>query len=321
MNKEKILEIKSLSVHYPIFVGNVKAVEKIDLDIYDGEVVGIVGESGCGKSTLGLSFLKMVRSPGKIVRGQIKYKGTDILKLKRKNLLKLRGNNISMIFQNPLNSLNPLFKISHQFIETIRLHNPEIKKDKAYEMAEEMFENLGIDKSRLNDYPHQMSGGMRQRIMIGIALILNPDVLIADEPTTSLDVIVEAQFVDFLKDLQKKFKLSIIVITHNLGLVAEMADRIAVMYGGKIIEKGYIEKIYHDPMHPYTQGLINCIPNIEVEQKKLQTMPGNPPDLITPPKGCRFSPRCPEVMEICRKKLPKLEKYQDHEVACWLYSK
>jgi len=242
MNKTKVLEIKNLSVHYPIFVGNVKAVEKIDLNIYDGEVVGIVGESGCGKSTLGLSFLKMVRSPGKIVNGEIKYKDTDILKLKRKNLLKLRGNNISMIFQNPLNSLNPLFKISHQFIETIRLHNPEIKKKKAYEMAEDMFENLGIEKSRLDDYPHQMSGGMRQRIMIGIALILNPDVLIADEPTTSLDVIVEAQFVDFLKDLQKKFKLSIIVITHNLGLVAELADRIAVMYGGKIIEKGFIEK-------------------------------------------------------------------------------
>src|SRR6056297_467242 len=321
MEKTNIIEIKNLSVDYPIYVGNVHAVSDVSLNIKKGEVVGLVGESGCGKSTLGLSLLKMVRAPGVISGGEILYRGTNLLDIPQKKLLKLRGNNISMIFQNPLNSLNPLYKVSEQFVETIKTHNAGISKKDALKMSEEMFEKLGIEKSRLYEYPHQMSGGMRQRIMIGIALIMNPDLIIADEPTTSLDVIVEAQFVDFLRNLKDEFDVSIIVITHNLGLVAELADRIAVMYGGKIIEKGFIEKIYHDPMHPYTKGLINCIPNIEVEQKKLQTMPGNPPDLIDPPKGCRFSPRCPEVMDICRKKLPKLEKYQDHEVACWLYSK
>ncbi|TYB31118.1 MAG: ABC transporter ATP-binding protein [Candidatus Mcinerneyibacterium aminivorans] len=316
---KNIIEIKNLSIDYPIYVGTVKAVRNVSMKIKKGEVIGLVGESGCGKSTLGLSLLNMVRAPGKIINGEILYNNTNILDIPYKELLKLRGHNISMIFQNPLNSLNPLYKVSEQFVETIQSHKPKIKKKKALEMAEEMFEKLGIEKSRLYEYPHQMSGGMRQRIMIGIALILNPDLIIADEPTTSLDVIVEAQFVDFLRNLKDKFDVSIMVITHNLGLVAELADRIAVMYGGKIIERGEVEKIYHNPMHEYTKGLISCIPNVKAEQKKLVTMPGAPPDLINPPSGCRFSPRCPKAMDICYEKLPELKTYDGHEVACWLY--
>src|SRR6056297_106615 len=319
MEKTNIIEIKNLSVDYPIYVGNVHAVSDVSLNIKKGEVVGLVGESGCGKSTLGLSLLKMVRAPGVISSGEIIYSGRDILKIPKKDLLKLRGNNISMIFQNPLNSLNPLYKVSDQFVETIKTHKTDVSKKEALKMSEEMFEKLGIEKSRLYEYPHQMSGGMRQRIMIGIALIMNPDLIIADEPTTSLDVIVEAQFVDFLRNLKDEFDVSIIVITHNLGLVAELADRIAVMYGGKIIEKGNIKKIYHDPMHEYTRGLIDCIPNVKADQKKLITMPGAPPDLINPPKGCRFSPRCSKANDICFEKLPELKKYDGHETACWLY--
>jgi oligopeptide/dipeptide ABC transporter ATP-binding protein len=231
----------------------------------------------------------------------------------------MRGRDISMIFQNPLTSLNPLFSIDRQFMETIRRHEPKIHKRKALQRAEKILEALGVEKKRLYDYPHQLSGGMRQRIMIGLGLIMNPDIIIADEPTTSLDVIVEAGFIDLLNRLRREFDLSIILITHNLGMVAEIADRLAVMYAGKIVELGTAEQVYHNPLHPYTYGLINCVPNINIDQKELVTMPGNPPDLVTPPSGCPFAERCPHVMEMCEDMPPLVEREEAHTVACWLY--
>ena len=317
-----ILSMRNICIDYPITIGTVKAVEDVSLDLYPGEALGLVGESGCGKSTLGLSILRIVRPPGKIVAGEMHYKSKDILKMKEQDVLKLRGQNIAMVFQNPLTSLNPLLRLDKHYLETIKQHDPKIKKDDALARAEKMLESLGIEKKRLYEYPHQFSGGMRQRIMIGLGLIMNPDIIIADEPTTSLDVIVEAGFIDLLNNLRKEYKLSIILITHNLGLVAEIADRVAVMYGGKIMEVGTADQVYHSPKHPYTHGLISCVPNISLDQKTLTTMEGNPPDLVEPPTGCRFAPRCPKVMAVCRSETPVLKSYENgQQTACWLYEK
>ena len=300
----------------------VRAVEGVSFTLADGESLGLVGESGCGKSTLGLSLLRLLRPPGRITGGRLLYRGSDILGLDQRALLSMRGRDIAMIFQNPLTSLNPLFTVERHFLETIHFHGPAMPRGKAIAEVEKILATLGIEKKRLKEYPHQLSGGMRQRIMIGLALIMNPDILIADEPTTSLDVIVEAGFTELLARLRRVYKLSIILITHNLGLVAEIADRIAVMYAGKIMEVAPAQDIFSRPLHPYTQGLINCVPNIRLEQKELVTMPGSPPDLAAPPPGCRFAPRCPRVMAVCREKTPAfLEHAPGHHAACWLYQK
>jgi len=316
---ETILEIKDLTVHFPISIGTVRAVEGVNLTLERGEVMGLVGESGCGKSTLGFSILRLLRPPGKIVSGRIFYHGKDIVQMSERELLSLRGSKIAMIFQDPLTSLNPLFRIDDQFTETLLTHEKELDRKAALERAEKMLESLGISQERLLEYPHQMSGGMRQRIMIGMGLILNPDLLIADEPTTSLDVIVEAQFLDLLNDLRKQYDLTILLITHNLGVVGQLADRIAVMYGGTIAEIGQAQEIFDDPLHPYTQGLLSSIPNIKLDQPKLATMPGSPPDLVNPPSGCVFHPRCPRAMEICRGEKPEIYKKDGRLVTCWLY--
>jgi peptide/nickel transport system ATP-binding protein len=320
--EKTILEVQHLSIAYPISIGVVRAVEDVSFTLDDGEALGLVGESGCGKSTLGLSILKLQRPPGRITGGKIMYRGTDILSMNDRSLLGLRGRRIAMIFQNPLTSLNPLFTVEKHFLETIRYHDAAFSRDKALAAVQTILAVLGIEKKRLKEYPHQLSGGMRQRIMIGLALIMNPDILIADEPTTSLDVIVEAGFTELLLELRRLYKLSIVLITHNLGLVAEIADRIAVMYAGRIMEIAGAQEIFDHPLHPYTQGLINCVPNIRVEQKELVTMPGSPPDLVAPPAGCRFAPRCPKVMPICREKAPPLQEHApSHIAACWLYGK
>lgn len=319
---ESVIDIENLTIEYPISIGNVKAVRDVSVDLRKGETLGLVGESGCGKSTLGLSILRLLRPPGRISEGKILYHGTDIVGMSERKLRKIRGQNIAMIFQNPLTSLNPLYRIDRQFVETIQHHEPWVKKKESLRRAEEVLDKLGIEPKRLYEYPHQLSGGMRQRIMIGLGLIMNPDVLIADEPTTSLDVIVEAGFTDLLNTLRREFDLSIVLITHNLGLVAEIADRLAVMYAGKIVEVGPAESIYHDSLHPYTYGLINCVPNINVEQEELITMPGSPPDLAEPPPGCPFAPRCPYKMDICDREMPPLNAYRDdHKAACWLNEK
>ncbi len=318
--EQPILDVRNLSIDYPISIGTVEAVRDVSFSLGVGESLGFVGESGCGKSTLGLSLLQLLRPPGRIVGGEILYHGKDILKGSEEDMRKLRGENIAMVFQNPLTSLDPLFSIEDQFFETLKEHDSKITRKEAVERAGKVLEDLSIDKDRLYEYPHQLSGGMRQRIMIGLGLILNPDLLIADEPTTSLDVIVEAGFIDLLARLKKEYNISLILISHNLGLVAEIADRIAVMYGGKLMEIGNAEDIFAMPMHPYTEGLIGCVPNIKMDQEKLVSMPGSPPDLVNPPRGCRFSPRCPKVMDICKEKEPELKTHKDgRQVACWIH--
>ena len=314
-----ILQIQNLDVHFPIHIGTVRAVEDVTLDLQQGEVMGLVGESGCGKSTLGFSILRLLRPPGIIAGGQIRYHGIDIVKMNENELLGIRGKRIAMIFQDPLTSLNPLFRVGDQFIETIQTHSKKVSKKEALERAADMLNRLGIAPDRLYEYPHQMSGGMRQRIMIGIALVLNPDLLLADEPTTSLDVIVEAQFLDLLNELREQFNLTILLISHNIGIVAQMADRVTVMYGGRIAETGSAAAVFADSRHPYTQGLLASIPNIKLDQPELHTMPGAPPDLVNPPCGCVFHPRCPRVMGRCRKEIPQFFNVNGHLSACWLY--
>jgi peptide/nickel transport system ATP-binding protein len=316
---EQILELDNLKIHFPINIGTVRAVDGVSLKLRRGEVMGLVGESGCGKSTLGLSILRLVRPPGRITGGRILYHDRDIARMSERELLTLRGRKIAMIFQDPLTSLNPLFRIDQHFTETLFTHEKGMSKKEALARAESMLESLGIAPERLYEYPHQMSGGMRQRIMIGLGLVLQPDLLIADEPTTALDVIVEAQFLDLLADLQKKFNLTIILITHNLGNVAQLADRITVMYGGHLAEVAEVNSIFENPLHPYTQGLLSSIPNIKLDQPKLETMPGSPPDLVNPPTGCVFHPRCPRAMAVCREQVPEATLTGDHLVYCWLY--
>jgi peptide/nickel transport system ATP-binding protein len=314
-----ILSVENLKVEFPISIGTVTAVNDVSLELFQGEVMGLVGESGCGKSTLGFSILRLLRPPGRISGGRIMYHGRDIVGMGKRELLSLRGSKIAMIFQDPLTSLNPLYSIGHHFVETVRTHDGQVSKKEALKRAASVLESLGIAAERLNEYPHQMSGGMRQRIMIGLALILNPDLLIADEPTTALDVIVEAQFLDLLDVLRKQYNLTIILITHNLGNVAQLADRITVMYGGTIAEVGPAQTIFDSPLHPYTQGLLASIPNIKLDEPKLKTMAGSPPDLVDPPAGCVFHPRCPQVMDICREERPPIFEQDGHLAGCWLY--
>jgi peptide/nickel transport system ATP-binding protein len=280
----------------------------------------LVGESGCGKSTLGMAILRLLRPPGKIAGGEVIFDGKDLLKLDNEEMRQLRGARISMIFQDPMTCLNPLQRVSDHVVETIKTHQPEVNEEEARRQAAELIDRLGIRAERMDDYPHQLSGGMRQRVMIGLALALNADLIIADEPTTSLDVIVEAQFLDLLRDLQRQFNLTIMLITHNIGVVAELADRVAVMYAGRLVELADIFSLFNDPLHPYTQGLLKSVPNIRLTEDHLQIMDGSPPDLINPPAGCKFHPRCPHVMARCRTEEPLLREIQSGRwAACWLY--
>jgi len=315
-----LLQIKDLEVEYDTRVGLVKAVDRVSLAVRKGEVLGLVGESGCGKSTLGFSILGLVQPPGQIVGGQILFDGEDLLSKNDEEMIALRGKRIAMVFQDPMTSLNPLLRIDDHIVETILTHEKQTTRKEALKQAAALFNSLGISLERLHDYPHQLSGGMRQRVMISLALALNSDLIIADEPTTSLDVIVEAQILDLLKELRKTYHLTMILITHNLGVVAELADRVAVMYAAKLVELAEALPLYDEPLHPYTQGLLKSIPNISLGAQKLETMPGSPPDLINPPSGCRFHPRCPHVMEKCAQEEPPMKKVKtEHWTACWLY--
>ncbi len=315
-----LLKIEDLEVHYDARAGIVQAVDHVDLDVRRGETLGLVGESGCGKSTLGFSILRLIRSPGKIVGGQILFDGEDLLQKTDREMNRIRGKRIAMIFQDPMTCLNPIQRIDDHYIETVRTHEKGVSAKEARQRAADLVDRLGIIADRLSDYPHQLSGGMRQRVMIGLALALNSDLIIADEPTTSLDVIVEAQILELMKELKRDFNLTMILITHNMGIVAELADRIAVMYAGKLMEVAEAVALYDRPLHPYTQGLLKSIPNISLEQQELETMPGSPPDLIEPPTGCRFHPRCPYVMEKCSSVEPPMKEIENgHRAACWLY--
>jgi oligopeptide/dipeptide ABC transporter ATP-binding protein len=301
----------------------VRAVDNVSIDIRRGEILGLVGESGCGKSTLGKALMRLHTGPARITQGELWFDGRDLMKLSEKEMPDVRGADIGMVFQDPMTSLNPVQRIIGHLTETIQTHEPETSNAAARVRAEELVERLGIRRERIDEYPHQMSGGMRQRVMISLALALRAKLVIADEPTTSLDVIVEAKFLDLLKELQKEFGLTILLITHNIGVVAEVADRVAVMYAAKMVEVGDVRDVFADPKHPYTQGLLRSVPNIELDGAELYKMEGIPPNLLHPPVGCRFSPRCPHVMDICRAKEPAFDPVGagEHLTSCWLYQK
>jgi len=315
-----LLKVQGLNVSYKTMKGELKAVQGVDFELEQQETLGIVGESACGKSTLGLALLNLVPPPGRVTHGRILLEGEDILSLDNERLRRTRGKVVSMIFQDPMTSLNPVKKIGDHFVEAIRAHNPSARRGESLEKAGKILGELGISPDRMADYPHQLSGGMKQRIMIGLSLILDPKLLIADEPTTSLDVVIEAQILDLLRQLKSSLKLSMILITHNLGVVAEVADKIAIMYGGEIYEFAETKAIFKKPLFPYTQLLLKLVPNIASESTSLEWIPGSPPDLSYPISGCKFAARCPFVLDRCGKERPSLRDIEPgHRAACHLY--
>jgi oligopeptide/dipeptide ABC transporter ATP-binding protein len=322
---EKILEVKELQTSFFTERGEVKAVDHVNFDLYKGKTVGIVGESGCGKSVTSLSIMRLIPNPpGKIVGGEITYKGTNLLNYSMDQMRKIRGNEISMIFQEPMTSLNPVFTIGNQLVEAIRLHQ-DLSKSEATQKAIEMLRLVGIpapDK-RIKDYPHQLSGGMRQRVMIAMALSCNPQILIADEPTTALDVTIQAQILDLLRSLQEKVGMAIMLITHDLGVVAEMAHEVIVMYAGTVVERAPVRELFASPKHPYTQGLLNSIPVLgkdptgKVKKSRLEPIPGIVPSLLDLPPGCRFQERCKYVTAECKGVEPELRQIgPERQVRC-----
>lgn len=317
---EKILDVKDLHVTFTTYGGTVQAVRGVDFHLKKGETLAIVGESGCGKSVTSNAVMKLIPAPpGRITNGEILFKGQDIIKMNEKKMRTIRGVNISMIFQDPMTALNPTLTIGTQLMEGIKQHL-RVSDKEAKARALEMMHLVGIPnpEERLKQYPHQFSGGMRQRIVIAIALICEPELLIADEPTTALDVTIQAQILDLFEKIQEVTGVSIILITHDLGVVAKIADRIAVMYAGKIIETGTKREIFYHPQHPYTKGLLQSIPRLDAKGK-LKPIDGTPPDLFSPPRGCPFTARCPLAMEVCNRVYPGSTTLSDsHSVDCWL---
>jgi len=316
-----LLEVDSLVVDYRTGRGTVRAVEDVSFCLEEGEKLGLAGESGSGKSTLGLSLIRLVPYPGVIAQGHIKIDGTDILKLSENEMHSIRGRKIAYIFQDPMTSLNPVKRIGAHFVELIHTHEPNTSKEETFERTKTILKNLGILPERINDYPHQFSGGMRQRIMIGLAIALNPDLVIADEPTTALDVIVQAKILDLLEELRKIYGMALILISHDLSIILERCDKLIVMYAGHVIEYASSMELHKAPKHPYTQGLLRSIPNIELSDQKLAAIPGSPPNMLNPPKGCRFWARCSYAGKICQVKEPPLINVgRNHLVRCFLYS-
>lgn len=322
MNDKKLLEVKDLHVSFFTPVGEVKAVGGISYDLGYNEVMGIVGESGSGKSVEAYSIIGLLQSPGKVTGGEILFEGRNVLDFSSKEMQNFRGNEISMIFQNPMTCLNPVYTVGDQLIEAVCCHEA-IGKEEAKRRALEMLSMVGINnvEQRFNQYPHELSGGMRQRVMIAMGLICHPKLLIADEPTTALDVTIQAQILELMKDLQQKTQMSIVFITHNLGVVAEICDRVSVMYAGRIVEQGKVDDIFYNPHHPYTMGLLRSMPNIEeTKHEKLIPIEGTPVDMLNPPAGCPFGPRCEFCMNIClRENPPLIQVAEGHRASCWLY--
>ena len=325
MKNQTLLKIKDLSTFFYTNRGVVKAVDGIDLEIGKGETLGLVGESGCGKSVTALSIMHLIQEPpGKIVNGRILFDGRDLIRLSREEMRHIRGNRISMIFQEPMTSLNPAFQVGDQIAEVLQTHE-NLPRRAAWNRAVELLSKVGIPdpEQRVREYPYQMSGGMRQRVMIAMALACNPDMIIADEPTTALDVTIQAQILDLMNDLKSDFNTSILLITHDLGVVAEMSQWIAVMYAGKIVEYTDVVELFQHPEHPYTVGLMASIPNIEApvpEDRVLQTIPGVVPSLLDLPPGCTFQDRCSRAFSVCLKEDPPLfDSGSGHKVRCWLH--
>ena len=313
---EKILDIRDLTVHFEMKSGVVKAVNHVSFSLNKGETLGLVGETGAGKTTTALGIMNLVQTPpGRIVSGEIFFEGRDLRKLDKNEMRKVRGKDISMIFQDPMTSLNPIDKVGDQVAEIVRIHQ-HISRAEAALKAQEMLELVGIDKKRYNDYPHQFSGGMKQRVVIAIALACNPKLLIADEPTTALDVTIQAQILDLMNDLKKKMNTSMILITHDLGVVAEVCDKVAIIYAGEIVEYGTLEQIFLDPRHPYTKGLFSSIPNMKQKVHRLVPIPGMMPDPAELPDGCKFAERCSCRKDVCRREQELTDIGDGHLVRC-----
>jgi len=324
LSGEPLLSIRNLHTYFFTHRGMVKAVDGVDLNIKKKETLGLVGESGCGKSVTALSIMRLIPNPpGRITEGEIFFAGEDLLKKNNEQMRKMRGSKISMIFQEPMTSLDPVFTVGHELTETLLLHQ-NLSKEEARGGAVEMLKLVGIPEPerRMEEYPHQLSGGMQQRVMIAMALSCNPSLLIADEPTTALDVTIQAQILALIKDLKGKLGTSVLLITHDLGVVAETCQQVTVMYAGRIMESAQVDDLFSEPLHPYTIALSSSIPNIDSAARRLKIIPGMVPSLINPPSGCRFHPRCSEVMPVCSEKEPPLmEIRNDHWVRCWMHQR
>ena len=323
---QALLEVQKLKTYFFTTDGVVKAVDGVDFEVYPGEILGLVGESGCGKSVTSFSILQLVDQPGKIIEGKIFFEGRNLLELNESEMTQMRGDRISMIFQQPQSSLNPVFTVGSQIAEVFHIHDKEISKQEAWEKSIELIKLVGIAdaESKAKAYPHELSGGQAQRIMIAMALALEPRLLIADEPTTALDVTIQAQILDLILALRDKLDTSVILITHDLGLIAETADRVAVMYAGRIIEQAEVIPLFQEPLHPYTKGLIASVPILGDVREELEVIPGSVPNLIDLPDGCKFAPRCQARIEqnlhICTEQEPDLVEYKPgHMIRCWLY--
>jgi peptide/nickel transport system ATP-binding protein len=315
--RDAVLHVEDLRVWYGTVRGAIQAVDGVSLDLYPGETLGLVGESGCGKSTLGRGLMGLLPQGAKR-DGSVIFRGEDILQMSDKRAYALRGPQVGMIFQEPLTRLNPLMRVSEHFAETISQHEPDLSKSEIRERALEVLRLMGIPPTRYRSYPHEFSGGMRQRLMIALALVLRPAFVVADEPTTALDVLVEAQIVAILNDLRRSFETALLLITHNLGIVAEACDRVAVMYAGRIVEQGDVREVFGNPQHPYTRELLRS--TISLSTTGLNFIPGAPPDLVSPPPGCRFHPRCPDAMRVCRDQDPvETTTPAGGTVECWLH--
>ena len=316
-----LLSVKNLSTEFPVKKGIVRAVEDVSFDVDQGEILAIVGESGSGKSVTSLSIMGLLAEPGHVAGGSLEFEGKDLATLSEKQYRELRGNDMAMIFQEPMTSLNPVYRVGNQIVEAIRTHE-KVSKAEAKDRAVDLLRKVGIPspEARINDYPHQMSGGMRQRVMIAMALACNPKLLIADEPTTALDVTIQAQILDLLRRLRDDTGMAVLLITHDLGVVSETADRVVVMYCGQVVEEAEVRTLFDHPMHPYTLGLLKSIPRLEDDDsKRLYMIKGMVPNPLEMPPGCHFSDRCDSCIDICRTKVPELVDVDGHKVRCFLY--
>jgi peptide/nickel transport system ATP-binding protein len=312
-----LLSIQDLTVHYFTRKGAVRAVEHVSVDLEQDQTLGLIGESGCGKSTMVSAMMRFITPPGRIVSGKIVLKDRDIVPISDEEMRKLRGKEIAMVFQAAQNALNPVLNIGKQIAEQI-LEHENVTKEEAWDRAKKQLELVGLDGNRIKSYPHEFSGGMKQRVMIAIATACDPELLILDEPVTGLDVIVQRQLLVLITDLRAKIRLPIIFITHDLSVITETCDNVAVMYAGKIVEEASTIELYQEPLHPYSQLLISSYPSIKGEKRTLKSIPGAPPDLVELPSGCSFHPRCPYALDICRQEEPKLQTKNGHRVACHL---
>lgn len=322
----QILVVEDLRVYFYTYAGVVKAVDGVTFEVYDREVFGLIGETGCGKTVASRAITRLIPDPGRIEGGRALFRigsrWVDLLKLPDDELRKIRGNLITYVFQDPTSALDPLYTVGYQIVETVMAHN-RIRAREAWLKAIDTLRRVLIPEPevRARSYPHELSGGMKQRVVVGTSIVNEPKLLIADEPTTNVDVTIQAQIIELLHKLRDLKGASIMLITHNMGLIAEMADRVAVMYAGRIVEIADVNRIFEEPLHPYTQGLINCVPDPTKELKELHPIPGTVPDLINPPSGCRFWPRCPRAMDICKREIPpRISVSERHSVECWLYA-